>query len=254
MTMNRLRNQLFLVFMIVLLGIGVFLFFKSFYDTNPSNLATEILAALLGSIITVMITMLLIRQQGNVEQAEERATANKTAIFNKKLELFQQFISSYTKSAMDGRLDRDELGNMEELAMTITLLSRPTMGVPAQQTHHIKDLNLGQLLCRFVLQLQVFGLATEVTKEQHTKYDEVFRPLRLPDNAGKTRRLITIDEVLRLMKAELLIEQTADEDVADTDDEPKSTDFRWAQRLLNYRAYRESQGTTPGSEPGNGNA
>ena len=245
MKMNRLRNQLFLVFMIVLLGIGVFLFFKSFYDTNPSNLATEILAALLGSIITVMITMLLIRQQGNVEQAEERATANKTAIFDKKLELFQDFISSYTKSALDGRLDREELGKMEELAMTITLLSRSTM-IPAQQAHRIRDLNLGQLLCRFVLQLQVFGLATEVTKEQHTQYDEVFRPRQLPDNAETTRRLITIDEVLRLMKIELLVEQTADEDVTDTDDEPKLTDFRWAQRLLNYRDYRGDQGDNSG--------
>lgn len=241
MKMNRVRNQLFLVFMIVLLGLGVFLFFKSFYDTNPSNLATEILAALLGSIITVMITMLLIRQQGNVEQAEERATTNKTAIFNKKLDLFRDFISSYTKYALDGRLDRDELGHMEELALTITLLARPTTSTPTQQGDGITDLNLGQLLCRFVLQLQVFGLATEVGKERRAEYDRNFRLPQLLAKSERAYRMITIDEVLKSMKIELLIEQTADEDVADAGDEPSAIDFQWAQRLLDYREY---QGTT----------
>lgn len=243
MKMSRVRNQLFLVFMIVILGIGVFLFFKSFYDTNPSNLATEILAALLGSIITVMITMLLIRQQGNVEQAEERATTNKTAIFNKKLDLFRKFISSYTRSALDGQLDREELERMEVLAMTITLLSRPTMGTSAQQPDDTTNLNLGQLLCRFVLQLQVFGLATEVPEDRHIDYDNIFQSDQGSTNAQGDRHLITIDEVLRLMKVELLVEQTADEDVTDPGAEPKPADFRWAQKLLAYRKYRE---TTPG--------
>lgn len=201
---RRYRNEVILVFLILLMGLGVFLFFKSFFDTSPSNLAVEILAALLGSIITVMITMLLIRQQGTFEQAHETASENKTKIFEKKLELFRDFISHYVKCALDGRLEVHELAELEERALTISLL---TNKIPMEGYG-----NLGQDLCRFVLELQEKGLPKE----------------------GEIDRIRFVD-IMKLMKIELGVAQQADpEDVEDEE----SNEYPWTQKLLSYRAYR----------------
>ena len=203
---RRYGNEVVLVILILLMGLGVFLFFKSFFDSSPSNLAIEILAALLGSIITVMITMLLIRQQGTFEQAQETAAANKTKIFEKKLELFRDFISHYVKCAVDGRLEARELAELEERALTISLL---TNRIP-KEGH--KNLNLGPELCRFVLQL-----------EKH----------ELREAGGRDQ--VRFIDIMKLMKIELGVAQHADPE--DAEDET-SEEYHWAQELLNYRGYR----------------
>ena len=201
---RRYRNEVILVFLILLMGLGVFLFFKSFFDSSPSNLAIEILAALLGSIITVMITMLLIRQQGTFEQAQETASTNKTKIFEKKLELFRDFISHYVKCALDGRLEVHELAELEERALTISLL---TNKIPKEGQR-----NLGQELCCFVLELEKLGLPKKEDKDR-----------------------IRFVHIMKLMKIELGVAQQADPD--DVEDE-KFEEYQWAQDLLNYRGYR----------------
>ena len=201
---RRYRNDVILVLLILLVGLGVFLLFKSFFDSSPSNLAIEILAAFLGSIVTVMITMLLIRQQGTFEQAQETAATNKTKIFEKKLELFRDFISHYVKCALDERLEEHELAELEERALTISLL---TNRIP-KEGHK----NLGPELCRFVLQLEKHGLPK-------------------PNEEDRVRFV----DIMKLMKIELGVAQQADPE--DAEDE-KSAEYRWAQELLNYRDYR----------------
>lgn len=204
---RRYGNEVILVFLILLMGLGVFLFFKSFFDSSPSNLAIEILAALLGSIITVMITMLLIRQQGTFEQAQETASTNKTKIFEMKLNLFQDFIKRYVECALDGRLEVKELADLEQRALTISLLTK----IPKKDEE-----DLGQTLCKFVLQLEERGLPKE--KE------------------GKER--IRFVHIMRLMKTEL------GDDVAQQDDlVPENLEkyYHPAQNLLNFRGYRTDQ-------------
>ena len=66
-------DALLMLATIILCG-GIFLFFKGFFDVKPSGFTIEILAALMGSIITVLITMLLIRRQGNIRQVQAAAT------------------------------------------------------------------------------------------------------------------------------------------------------------------------------------
>lgn len=205
---RRYRNEMVLALLIILLGIGVFLFFKSFFDTSPNSLATEILAAFLGSIITVMITMLLIRQQGTFEHAHETAATNKTKIFEKKLELFRDFIQHYVKCAIDGKLDSDELAELEERALTISLL---TSKIP-KEGHK----NLGEELCFFVLKLQ----------ESSPKSDG-----RLENWSGEQ-----FVEIMKLMKIELGVAQSIDPDSEDVDDLEAYSN---AKKLIDYRGYRK---------------
>jgi len=220
---SRHRDDLVLILMILALAVAVFLFFKAFFDANPDALTVEILAALLGSILTVLITMLLIKRQGSIEQAHEAAVASKTKIFEKKLELFRTFISQYVRAAADGRLTAEELQDLEELALTISLFTRD---LPAGND---ETADLGEDLCRFVLQLEVLGLQPVIPEDQK---EEAGRHL----GAGEAGPPLSFLHILRGMKTELGIAQ------AGLGEHPGRVDpgheFEWAGRLLDYRDYR----------------
>lgn len=194
-------------FLVILMGLGVFLFFKSLFEISPGNLAIEILAALLGSIITVMITMLLLRQQGTFEKAQETAATNKTAIFEKKLELFRDFISYYVKCATDGKMEIEELAALEERALTISLLTTRI---------HLKGrgCNSGEKICRFVLQLQVHGTRNR-PDEQEIQFADMMKSMKIEPGA---------------------VQQVDPDDVEEDDEESK--EYHHAQEILDYRGYR----------------
>jgi len=226
---SRHRDDVTFVLAIVLLAGAVFVFFKTFFDTNPDNLTTEILAALLGSILTVMITMLLIRRQGSIEQAQEGAATSKTKVFERKLDLFRSFIATYVQTAADGKLSAKELQTLEELALTIALF---TKDVPLGR----QGVDLGQELCRFVLQLQLFGLRTQLHEEDYPAFDAHLRVSDPPE----TRRLVSFVQILRLMKIELGIAQSESEEVDDS--LLDLAEYEWTRRLQAYRGYRRRSG------------
>jgi len=216
------RDDIILAFLILVLAVAVFVFFKTFFDTNPGSFTTELLAAFLGSTLTVMITMLLIKRQGSIEQAREAAVTSKTLIFEKKLELFRQFIATYVGSAIDGELSIDELEQLEELALTISLFSQ-------DRTANGALLNLGEEASRFVLQLQVFGLQEQLLPTDFARFDQYLR-----GHEQLTRReLLPFARILQGMKLELGVVNTDDENNASPAGCP------WAERLLAYRGYRQ---------------
>lgn len=221
----RHRDDITLSVLVVVLAVAVFLFFKTFFDMKPDDLTTEILAALLGTILTVMITMLLIKQQGTVEQAKEAAATCKTRVFEKKLELFRQFISIYVKSAADGVLSPKELEDLEELALTISLFTKDGAASP-------EGTKLGEEICRFVLQLEVFGLKTELEEADHPACDRHLGGNGVPQERG----LVPIEHILRGMKVELDI--APPDSGHSTRSSSETTDYEWRRRLLAYRGYR----------------
>jgi len=220
-----------MVVTILVLASGVFLFFKSFFDLEPNSLTTEILAALLGSILTVMITMLLIRQQGTVEQAHESAVASKTKIFEKKLTLFQCFIEKYVGFAADGKLDNVQLGELEKLAITISLFTRKIAiddGV---------EVDLGEALCQFILQLQFCGIIDTPRSLDATEQQNYQKFLNHMGDAGvtlevKLGRPISFARILRMMEAELGVDKL---DAVGEKEIPNEM----AHLLLSYRGYRD---------------
>lgn len=216
---RRYRAETLLVLLTLLLAVSVFVFFKAFFDSAPNGFTVEILAAVLGCIMTVIITMMLIRRQGSIEQAREAAAVNKTRIFEKKLELFREFISAYVRSAFNGELDCGELGRLEELAVTISLFTRED---PRDGGEDLAD-----LLCRFVLQLEAFGLRKELRPGEEALYDSLF-----PRTSGEARELLTFDRVVSGMKGELGVS------AAGIDEEDAGCSERshpWMQSLLDFR-------------------
>jgi len=206
------------------MGLGVLFFFKSFFDTGINDLTTEILAAFLGSIITVMITMLIIRQQGSIEKAQETAAAHKTIIFEKKFELFRNFIGLYTECAVDGKLERTELEKLEKLAMVISLLAN-------------KEVKLQRRISRFVLQLQLFKLKNdhkEWGKEEQRQYKE-YLDENYDENNGESPELIDITKIMDIMKMELRIDQLVDNKIEKCNYDEKNYEF--VKKMLKHRKY-----------------
>ena len=215
---GKMREETLLVLLTLLLAVAVFVFFKSFFDSGPNGFTVEILAALLGCIMTVIITMMLIRRQGSIEPARDAAAVNKTRIFEKKLDLFREFISAYVRSAFDSELETEELERLEELALTISLFTRESRG---DETEELSD-----IICRFVLQLELFGTRGELMDEDIEIYDRHF-----PSDDGSERELLRFDRVLDHMKMELGVSTLG----VDHDDRPGACrDHPWIQSLLDY--------------------
>ncbi|MCY4560673.1 MAG: hypothetical protein OXF79_30780 [Chloroflexi bacterium] len=243
---GKYKGEVTLLALVLLVGSGVFMFFKSFFDNDISNLTTEILAALLGSIITVIITMLLIRQQGTVEQVQETTAASKTIVFQEKLKLFREFIEVYTKSSLDGKLSREELENLEVLAMTISILARRIpirSSEPTVDREGEKFVDLSKGLGRFVLQLQLFGLDTKGVqlvgdkRQLHQEYFGEYQEGEYRHLAFQDKELLSIEDILAMMKTELVMAQW--DSLEMDDDLLEGTRYSEVRKLLTYRDYRD---------------
>lgn len=184
-------------FPIVLLCAAVFLFFKAFFDLGLSPLSTEILSAVLGSTLTVGITLLLLDKQSETQATADEVRAAENARFERILELSRAFLRSYVRAAHDQRLTPAELLELEELALTISLFTKHDSKVGGQ--------NAGELLCRFVLQLEVFGLQQEGLDER--RFRDAFGP-------AEPIRAIPFVEVLEALRRTLGV---LDDDAAPLD-------------------------------------
>lgn len=218
------KTDLLLLLTIAVIAISVYLFFKTLFGLELGMLTLEIMAAMLGAILTVMITMLLIRQQGTVQRAHEAAAVNTTKIFEKKLELFNRFLSLYSGAAKDGILDRDELVKMKELALTISLFTKPVdIKGNAKNENEPMTKDLGEELCRYVFQLQKYGkFYTHMTDEEKAEVKKYFN--------GHGCEGQSIVDILRLMKAELDVAQMSDDDESEQE---------WTTKLMEFHVNGE---------------
>jgi len=219
--LHSIKTDLMLLLTVAVIAVSVYLFFKTILGLQLGTWTLEIMAAMLGAILTVMITMVLIRQQGTVQRAQEAAAVNMTKIFEKKLELFNQFLSLYSKAAEDGKIERHELVALRELALTIALFTKPVAidaGAPAAsdaKSAPVKK-DLGEELCRYVFQLQKCGkFYVHMTCAEKAE---------MKDEHGIEGQSIT--NILRLMKAELNVAQMSGEDDGKQE---------WATKLMELR-------------------
>lgn len=206
--------------LILLLGGSVFLFFRGFFDLGLSPLSTEILAAVLGSILTVLVTMMLLDKQTLAETKVDDLRRAEATRFQHRIELYQDFITTFTSCAADGELSVEELQRMEQLALQISLFTEkhPEAGDP----------NLGEVLCAFVLQLEIQGLVFEGFGRATERSRPLLEAARRA--AGKPADVpIQFSEILHLMRKDL---QVVSEHAGPIDSGSA------AQHLLDYRGYR----------------
>lgn len=222
-----IKTDLMLLLTVVVVAVSVYLFFKTIFGLQLGTWIPEIMAAMLGAILTVMITMVLIRQQGTVQRAQEAAAVNMTKIFEKKLELFNKFLKLYSKAAEDGKIEREELVAMRELALTISLFTKPVAidaGAPAASDAKpaLEKKDLGEELCRYVLQLHTY-------RKFHAQMTEKDIEDAKEKLGGEAQ---SIADILRLMKAELNVAQLSGEDDVEQQE--------WTKKLMEFDINHEA--------------
>ncbi len=100
-------------------AITVFLLWRTSDQIHLPNVAKEVIAAMFGSVITIMITATLLRAQSNNEVARDKSVG----VFNAKLRLYNEFCEFLNGIAYDERVDEDEQKALQLWAMKLSLIS-----------------------------------------------------------------------------------------------------------------------------------
>lgn len=108
-----------LILVVIAFSISVFVFFRTLSVQDFPPYAKEILAALLGSVITVTITAVLLRYQTASEMNRDKSVA----VFQEKLKMYEGFCSVLSEIARDGRLQEEEERALRPWAMRLSLVS-----------------------------------------------------------------------------------------------------------------------------------
>jgi len=151
-----------------------------------------------------------------------------TKIFEKKLELFNKFLKLYSKAVEDGKIEREELIDMRQLALTISLFTKPVAidaGAPTVSDAakpEVGKKDLGEELCRYVLQLHIYRKFYFQMNEE--EIDDAKDQL---DGEAQS-----IADILRLMKAELNVAQLSGEDDVEQQ--------KWTAKLMRLDIKREA--------------
>ena len=81
------------------------------FKVNSNTWATQILAACLGAIITVIVTRLLLSEQSAVDQklrSDEEQSKRNLEIYNAKLKVYSEFVSKMYEILSDGKVTKKE--------------------------------------------------------------------------------------------------------------------------------------------------
>lgn len=108
-----------LLVIVIAVAVSVFLFFRAFSLQDFPPFAKEVLAALLGSVLTVTITAVLLRYQTASEINRDKSVA----VFQEKLKMYEGFCSALSKMAQNGTLSGDDEQTLRLWAMRLSLVS-----------------------------------------------------------------------------------------------------------------------------------
>lgn len=107
-----------------ILSLSVYLFFKGF-TFSPFNAfqgdsyITEIMAAFMGTVFTIIVTAVLLKTQSVMEENKEKSLG----IFQAKLELYSSFIDFLNDIIEDNTIDVQELKQLEKWILKLSLVA-----------------------------------------------------------------------------------------------------------------------------------
>jgi hypothetical protein len=128
---EAMKKMLLFSSIVALLGVGSFFFFKSFYELDFTDFSTEVIVALLGSVITVAITAVLLQSQVVYEVSREKSVG----VFQEKLNLYKEFVEFLNSIVEDDSIATKELFQMRGWALKLSLVAG--WGIIAEINHFI---------------------------------------------------------------------------------------------------------------------
>jgi len=116
---TRFKIILLSVFSVLAVGIGVFLFFKSFCEFAQTTLTEQILAAVLGAVMISIITTILLSAQSAAEERKEKALG----VFTLKLDTYSKFLDFIYEIIQDGQLEPPEIKELTKWTTRVALIA-----------------------------------------------------------------------------------------------------------------------------------
>ena len=195
---------------VVLLVVGAMFLLVAFtslhylYAVKLPVFSQDMLSAALGAVLTVAAMALIMRMQSRSETEKDFLGS----LFNDKLNMYSDFLSSAFESDDDNILDKDEISVLENKAGTISLIaSRELVGV----------------LSQFIFQLKTFGCMYErsLTQIQRNSFVDMVKSGELklalskriqkefPENNDLNQNLewyfVTLDDLVQAMRKDLSV-------------------------------------------------
>ncbi len=134
-----------LAVLVIAIPIAVFAFFKLLDMQNFPPFANEVLAALLGAVMTIAITAVLLRYQTSSEIGRDKSVA----VFQEKLRMYEGFCAAMCEIATDGKIREGEEQTLRLWAMRLSLVSGQEVSDAIDQffmqTHRYRTLHFDLL-------------------------------------------------------------------------------------------------------------
>jgi hypothetical protein len=135
--------------------------------------------SVLGSVITIALMMILMQYQ---MQSEERKEF-KTMLFDKKLDLYIQFLEMIFQMDDDNLISEDEVMKVENKVGELALVASE---------------NLIRVCAKFIIQLKAYGVlyTRSMTAKQIESYEK---------NIGSINDFVSLDELVQAIRTDLSV-------------------------------------------------
>ena len=102
----------------IVAGVAALLVFRGFFTANTPPYATEIAAAFIGAVVTIIVTAVLLKLQSSTELTQEKSGK----IFTTKLERYSDFIVRLYSITKDGKITDTEAKELHEWVFKLSLI------------------------------------------------------------------------------------------------------------------------------------
>lgn len=116
---KREKKNLITVILIVIIGFAGYLGFGPLFDKFESGVTGQFLAALFGTVFTIMLTMFLLNKQTEIEEEKSRGES----VFNERVELYKQIIDQMNEIVQDGDVSTTEMNKLQFMLVKLQMVA-----------------------------------------------------------------------------------------------------------------------------------
>ena len=116
---EREKKNLMTVIAIIVIGVAGYVGFGPLFDRFEGGVTGEFLAAIFGTVFTIMLTMFLLNKQTEIEEEKSRGES----VFNERVELYKQLIDQMNNIVEDGEISITEMNKLQFMLVKLQMVA-----------------------------------------------------------------------------------------------------------------------------------